>query len=94
MYTGQRDMTKREKRLARMRNSPVGIDPHLLGATLQSYGFTWSPAKGGHRKYEHPLVTYKLIIDPARRVLPVYVKQAIAAIDAVIAAEDKKGKGE
>lgn len=76
-------MTKRAKRLAKIRNSTKGVRADELDALLTDYGFTRVPGKGDHRLYRHPDRGASVTIDPRHPVLQYAVKQVLKAIDAV-----------
>lgn len=55
-----------------------------LHTILLRAGFERRYGKGDHWVYSHPKLDYRLTIDPARRLLPVYVSRAIRALEEVL----------
>jgi hypothetical protein len=56
---------------------------------MSAAGFTCEPGRG-HWKFFHPMLNYPIVVDPRRPfVLPVYVRNCVAAIDAVDAKREE-----
>jgi hypothetical protein len=54
-------------------------------------GFVAEPGKGDHWKFFHHLLPYPVVIDPRRPfVLKVYVENALAALDVVLARQEER----
>ncbi|MBA3871868.1 MAG: type II toxin-antitoxin system HicA family toxin [Anaerolineae bacterium] len=79
-------MTKREKRLEKLRQSQKNVSMQELSQVLGDFGFEieHSP-NGSHYKFEYNKVglVIRLIIPFRRPIKPYYVKDAIKAIDQV-----------
>ena len=86
-------MAKRDKRLAAIRNNPRQVRFADLRTMLEGVGFVGRAGKGDHWVFEHEALPYPIVVDPRRPfVLPVYVKNALNAIDAVLEQqEDEDG---
>jgi predicted RNA binding protein YcfA (HicA-like mRNA interferase family) len=77
-------VTTRDKREAAMRRNPRAVRFADLQAVLEDHGFVGRKGKGDHWVFEHPLLSYVVTVDPRRpHVLPVYVRNALRAIDEV-----------
>ena len=77
-------MSRREKQLARMRENPKGWRYEEVACILEWYGFTTDSEGGSHRVFKHPCGRRVTIVAKGSgTLLPVYVKEAIAAIDDV-----------
>lgn len=85
-------MTKREKRLEKLRQNPKNVRPDELDAVLTSEGFVVARQKGSHKRYDRGI--HQLTV-PQREpfLLDVYVTQALDMLDA-IAAREHQGEGE
>ena len=78
-----------EKRLAEMRASSRGWRLEEVAGILGAYGFATKASSGSHRLFKHPSgVRVGLVEKGSGTLLPVYVEEAVAAIDRV----RKKGK--
>ena len=76
-------MSKRDKRLEALRTNPKHVRFDELRVVLEDCGFSVRPSKG-HWAFSHPLLPLPFVVDPRRPfVLPVYVKNALRAIDQV-----------
>jgi hypothetical protein len=79
-------MTKREKRLERLRQNQKDVSMQELSQVLADFGFEieHSPS-GSHYKFEYNKsgLVIRLIIPFRRPIKPYYVKDAIKAIDQV-----------
>lgn len=75
-------MGRREKRLARMRANPKGWRYDDVARILEGFGFATDTEGGSHRIFRHPCgERVGLIQKGSGTLLPVYVKEAVAAID-------------
>lgn len=81
-------MTKREKRLERIRQNPKTVSFQDLKQTLEDYGFTLQSSSGSHHIFRVAVgeQVWKLVI-PFKKphIKPHYVKDALNAIDEVAA---------
>ena len=78
-------MSKRQKRLEKIRANPRQVRFADLRSALESLQFRARPGKGDHWVFEHDLLTYVVTVDPRRPVvLAVYVRQALKAADDVL----------
>jgi predicted RNA binding protein YcfA (HicA-like mRNA interferase family) len=66
-------MTRSDRRLA-----------EELRTVLESAGFVLQGIRGSHWVYRHPAGTRPVVIPYRRPLLPIYVKQALDAIDEVL----------
>lgn len=81
-------MSKTEKRLARMRNNPRGdwiLDD--LVSLAQRYGIAFKSQVGSHATFSHPSVPEILTVPARRPIKPIYIKDFVALIDKITAAE-------
>jgi hypothetical protein len=76
-------MVKRDKRLEAMKNNPMGVRPQELENLLIGFGFVRRSGKGDHRWYTRGghIVGVDFGKNPCK---PVYVREAIAAIEAAL----------
>lgn len=82
-------MARRDKRLPRIRNNSRQVRLAELRTVLEGAGFVGRPGKGDHWVFTHDAVAHPVVIDPRRPlVLPVYVRAALAAIDALAQQEE------
>ena len=79
---------RRERRIERLRRSQTDVSPDQLRAALESVGFTLERIRGSHYRYSHPALARNLIIPYRRPLRPVYVKDALKAIDKVMSDDD------
>ena len=78
-------MSTREKRLEAIRQNTKNVRFEELIGVLEDFGFNGRPGKGDHWVFRHPRLPNGLSIDHRRPVLlPVYVRAALKAIDAVL----------
>ena len=81
-------MTKQDRQLARLRQAPNSVRPEELRAVLERYGFELRSVRGSHWIYKHPQLVRGLAVPYRRPLKPIYVAQALNAIDEVIEHED------
>lgn len=75
-------MSKKSKREERMRNNPVGVSFDDLRSVMENHGFELEHGQGSHNVFKHKETKKSLTIPKSGNdVKPVYVKQAMAAID-------------
>jgi predicted RNA binding protein YcfA (HicA-like mRNA interferase family) len=78
-------MSKREKRLQKLRQNPNDVSFEDLKLVLEAEGFEHDHTTGSHYIFRvvvaNEVIT--LVIPFARPVKPVYVRKALAAIDAI-----------
>ncbi len=79
-------MSKRQKRLARIRQNPNNVSLDDLRKVLEDYGFEYRQAVGSHYTFTFVLGGQtKLLVIPFKRPLKsVYVKHALKLIDQVV----------
>jgi hypothetical protein len=82
-------MSKRQKRLARIRQNPKAVSFQELRQVLEDFSFELRPSGGGSHYFffaELEDQVWSLVI-PLKKphVKDIYVKKAIAAIDEIIA---------
>ena len=71
-----------------MKRSKRSVRPRELDTLLLQVGFERRHGKGDHWIYSHPLRDHNLTISPHNPLLPVYVMNAIKAIEEVLAMEE------
>jgi predicted RNA binding protein YcfA (HicA-like mRNA interferase family) len=81
-------MTKQDRQLARLRQARNNVRPEELRAVLERYGFELRSVRGSHWIYKHPQLARRLAIPYRRPLKPIYVTQAVHAIDEVLEHED------
>lgn len=87
-------MSKRQKRLAKLRQNPKTISFAALKQVLEDYGFEHIRTSGSH----HTFITvigerdWRLTIPFRRPVKPPYVRAALKAIDEIIALQGEEEK--
>lgn len=67
-----------------LKKSRRNVRPQKLHRLLVRAGFERRSGKGDHWVYSHPRLPSRLTIDPANPLLPVYVSNAVKAIEKVI----------
>lgn len=78
-------MTKREKRLAKIRRNPKNVTRDEIDQVFTDYGFVRREGKGSHIVYQHPDQATPVVIAAHGHHIPAYiVKQVLEAIDRVI----------
>ncbi|MBZ0314863.1 MAG: type II toxin-antitoxin system HicA family toxin [Anaerolineae bacterium] len=78
-------MTKREKRLKKVRQTPKNVTKEELDIILKDFGFELSAGKGSHTVYQHSQLENPIVIAVHGTHVPAYiVKQALEAIDQII----------
>lgn len=86
-------MAKRSKREQAIRDNPANVRFDDLDNVLRDYGFRVRTRGTSHHMYTHPSVPDAVNLPRhGATVKPMYVKQSIAAIDAVIAAQEEEQK--
>jgi predicted RNA binding protein YcfA (HicA-like mRNA interferase family) len=81
-------MPKRDRQLERIRRATTDVRPEELRTVLGRYGFELRSVHGSHWIYKHPGLARRLAIPYRRPLKPIYVQQAINAIDEVLENED------
>ena len=86
-------MSKRQKRLERIRQQPNNVSLDDLRRVLEDYGFEYRQTVGSHYTFSYVVGGQtKLFVVPFRRpVKPVYVKRALKLIDRII---EERGEDE
>ena len=77
--------------LAKLKKARRSVKPADMNALLTEAGCTRRYGAGDHWVYTHPRRRYPLTIDPRNPLLPVYVSNAIRAIEEVLAAAEEGG---
>jgi predicted RNA binding protein YcfA (HicA-like mRNA interferase family) len=80
-------MSKRRKRLERIRQNPNNVLLDELRRVLEDYGFKYKQTVGSHYTFSYRLGGQtRLFVVPFRRpVKPIYIRRAIKLIDAILA---------
>ncbi len=83
-------MSKRQKRLSRIRQNPNNVSLDDLRVVLEDYGFEYKQTVGSHYTFSVRIgETTKLLVVPFRRPVKVaYIKKALQLIDEVIASKE------
>lgn len=78
-------MSKREKRLQRLRQNPKNVSFDSIHQVLADYGFSLQRIEGSHHIFifEGEGRTWKIVIPYNKPVKIAYIKSAIKAIDEV-----------
>jgi predicted RNA binding protein YcfA (HicA-like mRNA interferase family) len=77
-------MSKREKRLSKIRQNPKHVSKDELDQVLVDYGFINREGKGSHTVYQHPGEETPIVVAVHGKHVPAYiVKQVLAAIDRI-----------
>ena len=76
-------MTKREKRLQKLRQNPKNVAFEELRQVLEDEGFTLDHATGSHHIFRRVIGerVFRVVIPYARPVKSPYVRQVLAAVD-------------
>ncbi len=77
-------MVRRERRIERLRRSQTDVSPEALRTALEWFGFELERTTGSHWQYWHPALVEKVVVPYRRPVKPVYVRNALKAIDEVM----------
>ncbi len=79
-------MSKRQKRLERIRQNPNNVSLADLRTVLEDYGFEYKKTVGSHYTFTYEFGgETRLFVVPFRRpVKPIYIKQALRIIDQII----------
>jgi predicted RNA binding protein YcfA (HicA-like mRNA interferase family) len=85
-------MSKREKRLQRLRQNPNSVTFDDLTQVLSDAGFELDHVTGSHHVFRANVgdEVWTLVIPFARPVKPAYVRKAVNAIDEVLAAQTEQ----
>jgi predicted RNA binding protein YcfA (HicA-like mRNA interferase family) len=85
-------MSKREKRLQKLRQNLNSVTFYDLAQVLNDAGFELDHVTGSHHVFRASVdeTVWTLVIPFARPVKPAYVRKAISAIDEVLAAQTEK----
>lgn len=78
-------MGKRGKILSQMKSNPKGWRFSQVAGMLEAYGFLLKNRRGSHCVFKHEATGIRLLIPEhgSGTLLPVYVRNAIRAIDQV-----------
>jgi predicted RNA binding protein YcfA (HicA-like mRNA interferase family) len=85
-------VSKRKKRLEKMRRNPKNVRHDELDTVLRDYGFTPDFTAGSHTTYRHPSGVRVTTVTHGALVRTYIVKQALKAIDTLIEKEDDNEK--
>jgi predicted RNA binding protein YcfA (HicA-like mRNA interferase family) len=82
-------VSKRKKRLERLRCNPHNVSLEDLRRVFEDYGFVFRQTVGSHYTFTVVIggVTKLLVIPFSRPVKSIYVKRALAMIDQIIAGQ-------
>ncbi|MDL2226334.1 hypothetical protein LJB86_01600 [Deltaproteobacteria bacterium OttesenSCG-928-M10] len=84
-------MTKRDKRIERMRRNPQGWHIDDLKAAAETVGLEWTHDGGSHVVFRSPTLEHLCV--PARRpIKPIYVRRFLTLIELVQARLDNEVK--
>jgi predicted RNA binding protein YcfA (HicA-like mRNA interferase family) len=76
-------MSKKTKRLDRIRNNPKDVSFSEICLVLRDHGFHIRSGRGSHRVATHPATGVTITLVKKNPVRRVYVENALAAISAV-----------
>ncbi len=84
-------MSKRRKRLERIRQNPTNVSLDDLRHVLEDYGFEHKQTVGSHYTFRYVLggQTKVLVIPFKRPLKPIYVKRTIKLIDQIIQEQEE-----
>jgi predicted RNA binding protein YcfA (HicA-like mRNA interferase family) len=82
-------MTKREKRLQKMRRNPRGVRFSELRQVLEDHGFKLARVSGSHHTFRAEIRGRVWTQTLPRKILSVYVKQVLKSIDEIAAWEEQ-----
>jgi predicted RNA binding protein YcfA (HicA-like mRNA interferase family) len=87
-------MTKREKRLQKLRQNPNDVTLKELELVLLDFGFTFRQAVGSHHTYYVVIdgVSKLLTVPYHRPIKAIYVKKALKLIDQIIAQNEDEAE--
>ena len=79
-------MSKRQKRLERLRRNPKNVSLDNLRRVLEDYGFEHKHTVGSHHTFSYTVggETKLFTVPFARPIKPVYVKRALKIVDQII----------
>jgi predicted RNA binding protein YcfA (HicA-like mRNA interferase family) len=78
-------LTKREKRLEKIRQNSKNVSKDDLEQVLSDFGFIKREGKGSHTVHSHPDIETPVIIASHGKHVPAYiVKKALEAIDRLL----------
>ena len=82
-------MSKRKKRLEKIRQNPKTVRIKELDVVLRDFGFTPDFTEGSHTTYRHETGLRVTVAAHGQQHIAAYiVKQAIAAIDSILETAD------
>jgi predicted RNA binding protein YcfA (HicA-like mRNA interferase family) len=89
-------MSKRDKRLQRLRRNPKNVSFDELKQVLEDYGFQHVRTAGSHHTFIAIMNErdWRLTVPQHRPVKTPYIKQAIQAIDEIIALKKEEASTE
>ncbi len=89
-------MTKREKRLLRIRQNPKNVQFDELHTIIEEYGFVLKRSSGSHHSFQVKVgdEDILLVIPYARPIGTAYVREAIKLIDEIIRLSENQEKDE
>ena len=78
-------MSKRKKRLEKLRRNPNHASKEAVDQVLHDFGYIRREGKGSHTVYQHPDRDTPIVVAAHGKDVPAYiVKQVLAAIDAIV----------
>ncbi len=81
-------MSKRKKRLEKLRQNPKTVRLKELDSVLRDFGFSPDFTAGSHTTYRHESGLRVTVAVHGQHVVAYIVKQAIAAIDSILEITD------
>lgn len=78
-------MSKREKRLQRLRQNPNNVSFEELRQVLEDHGFVLERSSGSHRIFQLRVgdETILFVVPYRKPIKPIYVKDAVGLIDEI-----------
>jgi predicted RNA binding protein YcfA (HicA-like mRNA interferase family) len=81
-------MSKRKKRLEKLRQNPKTVRLKELDSILRDFGFSPDFTAGSHTTYRHEHGLRVTVAVHGQHIAAYIVKQAIAAIDSILETDD------
>lgn len=87
-------MTRREKRLQKLRQNPKNVSFDMLKRLLEDYGFEHVRTAGSHHTFVAVIEArnWRLTIPYHRPIKTPYIRQALLAIDEIIALREQENQ--
>ncbi|MBZ0310271.1 MAG: type II toxin-antitoxin system HicA family toxin [Anaerolineae bacterium] len=89
-------MTKREKRLQKLRQNPKNVSFQDLKTVLEDFGFELVRSSGSHHSFSIMIgqEQHLLVIPYSRPIKTIYVRETLDLIDKLLELETKEDNGD